>query len=131
MHDDLHSDRSEESTAASVVPSSGAWILRCAQDDNGTIDDVPRCAFRHFLIPRLTRAFTIVEVTMAVFILALALTTSLAALQRAFLQLDTARHLEIAPHILQIEMEKERPLTPAHTRTPHYAPATPHPPPRH
>ena len=57
------------------------------------------------------RAFTIVEVTMAVFILALALTTSLAALQRAFLQLDTARNLEIAANILQCEMEKERLLT--------------------
>ena len=45
---------------------------------------------------------------MAVFILALALTTSLAALQRAFLQLDTARNLEIAANILQCEMEKER-----------------------
>lgn len=45
---------------------------------------------------------------MAVFILALALMTSLAALQRAFLQLDTARNLEIAGNIMQCEMEKER-----------------------
>ena len=48
---------------------------------------------------------------MAVFILALALTTSLAALQRAYLQLDTARNLEIAANMLQCEMEKERLFT--------------------
>ncbi len=45
---------------------------------------------------------------MAVFILALALTTSLTAMQSAFLQFDTARNLEIAANILQCEMEKER-----------------------
>lgn len=52
--------------------------------------------------------FTIVEVAMAVIVLALALTTSLAAMQRAFLQFDTARNLEIAANILQCEMEKQR-----------------------
>ena len=56
----------------------------------------------------MARAFTIVEVAMAVFVLAVALTTSLAAMQRAFLQLDTARNLEIAANMLQCEMEKER-----------------------
>lgn len=45
---------------------------------------------------------------MAVCVLALALTTSLAAMQRAFLQFDTARNLEIAANILQCEMEKQR-----------------------
>lgn len=73
-------------------------------------------------IPRPVRAFTIVEVTMAVFILALALTTSLAALQRAFLQLDTARNLEIAANMLQCEMEKERLFTWAEASNGSYAP---------
>lgn len=73
-------------------------------------------------IPRPVRAFTIVEVTMAVFILALALTTSLAALQRAFLQLDTARNLEIAASMLQCEMEKERLFTWAQASNGSYAP---------
>lgn len=45
---------------------------------------------------------------MSVIVLALALTTSLTAMQRAFLQFDTARNLEIAANILQCEMEKER-----------------------
>ncbi len=54
------------------------------------------------------RGFTLVEVAMAVIVLALALGTSLAALQRAFLQFDTARNLEVAANILQCEMEKER-----------------------
>lgn len=57
---------------------------------------------------RRTRAFTLVELAMAVIILALALTTSLTAMQRAFLQFDTARNLEIAANILQCEMEKQR-----------------------
>ena len=47
---------------------------------------------------------------MAVTILALAFTTSLTAMQHAFLQFDTARNLEIAANILQCEMEKERML---------------------
>lgn len=45
---------------------------------------------------------------MTVIVLALAITTSLSALQRAFLDLDTARNLEIAGQILQCEMERER-----------------------
>ncbi len=55
-----------------------------------------------------SRAFTIVEVAMAVLVLALALTTSITAMQSAFLQFDTARNLEVAANILQCEMEKER-----------------------
>ena len=55
-----------------------------------------------------TRAFTIVELAMAVLVLALALTTSITAMQSAFLQFDTARNLEVAANILQCEMEKER-----------------------
>lgn len=48
---------------------------------------------------------------MAVLVLALALTTSITAMQSAFLQFDTARNLEIAANILQCEMEKERLFT--------------------
>ncbi|HUL51993.1 MAG TPA: hypothetical protein VLT83_01160 [Opitutaceae bacterium] len=55
-----------------------------------------------------TAGLTIVEVAMAVIMFAMAITTSIAVLQRAFLELDTARNLEIAGNILQCEMEKER-----------------------
>ncbi|MBI2498292.1 MAG: hypothetical protein HYV75_10415 [Opitutae bacterium] len=55
--------------------------------------------------------FTLGEVAMAVIVLALALTTSLTAMQRAFLEFDTARNLEIAGNILQCEIEKERLFT--------------------
>jgi hypothetical protein len=46
-----------------------------------------------------------------VLVLALALTTSITAMQSAFLQFDTARNLEVAANILQCEMEKERLFT--------------------
>lgn len=45
---------------------------------------------------------------MAVIVLAMAITTALAAMQRAFLDLDAARNLRIAGSILQCEFEKER-----------------------
>lgn len=45
---------------------------------------------------------------MAVLVLALGLTTSFAAMQRAFLDLDTARSLDLAGSIMQCELEKER-----------------------
>ena len=54
------------------------------------------------------RAFTLVEVMMAVAVLALAITTSITTLQRAFLMLDSARNLETASRIMQCELEKER-----------------------
>lgn len=57
------------------------------------------------------RAMTIAEVAMAVVVLALIITTSLTAMQRAFLSLDTARNLEIAGNIMQCEIEKERLFT--------------------
>lgn len=60
---------------------------------------------------------------MAVIILAMALTTSLTAMQRAYLQLDTARNLEIAGNILQFEMEKERLMTWAAVNNASYVPA--------
>lgn len=59
-------------------------------------------------IPRPVRAFTLVEVAMSVIVLALAMTTALTAMQRTFLQFDTARNLEVAANILQCEMEKQR-----------------------
>ena len=59
---------------------------------------------------------------MAVVVLALALTTSLAAMQRAFLQLDTARNLEVAANILQCEMEKQRLMSWAAVSNAAYAP---------
>ena len=66
---------------------------------------IPASVFRR---PRGREGFTLVEVAMAVIILAMAITTSITAMQRAFLQFDTARNLEIAANILQCEMEKER-----------------------
>ncbi len=48
---------------------------------------------------------------MAVIILAMAITTALAAMQRAFLELDAARNLHVAANIMQCEFEKERLLT--------------------
>lgn len=68
------------------------------------------------------RAFTIVEVAMSVLVLALVFTTSLTAMQSAFLQFDTARNLEIASNILQCEMEKERLFTWAAVSNAAYAP---------
>ena len=56
----------------------------------------------------VARGFTLVEVIMAVFVLALAITTAITTLQRAFLNLDAARNLETASRIMQCELEKER-----------------------
>lgn len=58
--------------------------------------------------PPRGQAFTLVEVAVTVFVLALAITTSITTLQRAFSTLDTARSISIASTILQSEMEKER-----------------------
>jgi len=52
--------------------------------------------------------FTIFEVAMAVFVLAMAIATSITAMQRAMSDLDTARNLETAGRIMQTELEKER-----------------------
>ena len=59
---------------------------------------------------------------MAVVILAFALTTALSAMQRAFVQFDTARNLSVAANILQCEMEKERLFTWAKVSDSTYAP---------
>lgn len=68
------------------------------------------------------RAFTIAEVAMAVIVLAMAITTSITVMQRAFLQLDTARNLEVAGSILQCEIEKERLFTWVQASNASYAP---------
>ncbi|MBI3885627.1 MAG: hypothetical protein HY302_07860 [Opitutae bacterium] len=68
------------------------------------------------------RGFTIAEVAMAVIVLAMAITTSLTAMQRAFLDLDTARNLGIAANILQTEVEKERLFTFAQASDSNYVP---------
>ena len=57
---------------------------------------------------RRRRAFTLPEVALALIVLALGITTAITALQRAFLNLDTARNLQVAAGILQCEIEKER-----------------------
>lgn len=54
------------------------------------------------------RAFTLMEVAVTTFILALAITTSITTLQRAFSNLDTARSISTASTILQTQVENER-----------------------
>lgn len=69
------------------------------------------------------RGFTLVEIALAVIVLALAITTAITALQRSFTQADTARNLEIAAQMLQCEMEKERLFTWVQLTSPAYVPA--------
>lgn len=57
---------------------------------------------------RQTRGVTIAEVAMAAMFMALVLTTSITALQRAFISLQNARDLNIVSQMLQSEMEKMR-----------------------
>lgn len=61
-------------------------------------------------LPRRTarRGFTIAEVMMAAAIMALAISTSITTMQRAFLSLDAARNVTLASHIMQSEMERMR-----------------------
>ncbi len=65
---------------------------------------------RSTLSPRLrrTRGVTIIEVAMAALVMALVLTTAVTTLQRAFINLQNARDLNIASQMLQSEMEKMR-----------------------
>ncbi|MBI3887268.1 MAG: hypothetical protein HY302_16305 [Opitutae bacterium] len=53
-------------------------------------------------------AFTLLEVMFAAAVMTLAITTSITAMQRAFVALDSARNITIAGQILQNEMEKMR-----------------------
>ena len=59
---------------------------------------------------------------MTVFLLALAISTSITTLQRAFLNLDTARNLSTASAILQTQIEKERLLAWTTVSDPRYQP---------
>lgn len=52
--------------------------------------------------------FTIVEVMMAVVIMAFAFTTSITTMQRGFLAVESARNLTVASQIMQSEFEKMR-----------------------
>jgi hypothetical protein len=57
---------------------------------------------------RPSKAFTIVEVTVATAVLALGITTALMTLQRGMQALDTARHLGLAAQVMQSEFERLR-----------------------
>jgi len=54
------------------------------------------------------RGFTLIEVALALIILALVIMSTVTAMQRCLAQLDTARNLQTASAIMQTEMEKER-----------------------
>jgi hypothetical protein len=62
-------------------------------------------------------------VAVSVFVLALAITTSITTMQRAFANLDTARNISTASTILQTEMENERLFTWAKLTDTTYQPA--------
>lgn len=59
---------------------------------------------------RRNRGFTIFELSMAVFVMAFALTTAVTVLQMGFRSLDTARNTTIASQLLQSVMEDMRML---------------------
>ena len=59
---------------------------------------------------------------MTVCVLALAISTAITTMQRAFLNLDTARNLSTASAILQTQMEKERLLGWVKVSDPTYQP---------
>jgi hypothetical protein len=54
------------------------------------------------------RGFTIAEVMIAAGVMALAITTSITTMQRAFLALDSARNITLAGQIMQGEFERLR-----------------------
>lgn len=68
----------------------------------------PACLISRACRPRRREGFTILEVGMAAAVLALAITTSITVLQRAYTMLDTARNLTLAGQIMVTEMEKMR-----------------------
>ncbi len=65
-----------------------------------------RCSRGAALRPRA--AFTIVEVTLALFVLAFVIAAALVTLQTGFKQLDNARYTTLAGQILQSQVEKLR-----------------------
>jgi Tfp pilus assembly protein PilV len=60
---------------------------------------------------RRERGFTIMEVTMATFVMALGIATSIIALQTGFKQIDVARGDTLAAQIMQSEIERLRLLS--------------------
>jgi Tfp pilus assembly protein PilV len=58
--------------------------------------------------PSWRHGFTIAEVMIAAGVMALAVTTSITTMQRAFLALDSARNITLAGQIMQSEFEKLR-----------------------
>lgn len=54
------------------------------------------------------RGFTIAEVMIAAGVMALAISTSITTMQRAFLALDSARNVTLASQIMQSELERMR-----------------------
>src|SRR3990172_864282 len=59
-------------------------------------------------IPRVRSGYTIVEVLLAVFVMAFALATSLTTLQRGYMALDNARSTTLAAQVVQSTMENLR-----------------------
>ncbi|HEX9781960.1 MAG TPA: type II secretion system protein [Opitutaceae bacterium] len=57
---------------------------------------------------RARAAFTMLEVMIAALILAVLITSTFAAMQRAFPAIETARNITVAGHIIQTEIERLR-----------------------
>lgn len=57
---------------------------------------------------RSQRGFTIMEVTMTTFIMAMALSTSILTMMGGFRSIDVARNITLASQVLQSEMERLR-----------------------
>ncbi len=57
---------------------------------------------------RSQRGFTIIEVTMTTFIMAMAMSTSILTLMSGFKSIDVARNLTLSSQVLQSEMERLR-----------------------
>ena len=57
---------------------------------------------------RSQRGFTIMEVTMSTFIMAMALSTSILTMMGGFRSIDVARNITLASQVLQSEMERLR-----------------------
>lgn len=57
---------------------------------------------------KLQRGFTIFEVTMATFVMAMGISTSIVGMTAGFKQLDVARSITLSSQVLQSEMERLR-----------------------